>query len=381
MTKKIYNYSFDLDNETLEQFENCYKEDFVTEAALMPDAHKGYVAPIGAVLVTKKYLVPSWVGFDIGCGLIALELKGKNILEKINSSKEKIFKSVKKLVPMGLGETNKKHKVSKETTEKLSELLKKFESNPHDKKILNFIKSVGIRDIGTLGAGNHFISINSEEKQKGKDSVWLVVHCGSRGLGHRVAKNYMVKASNNNEKFEKTFPLDSDSQIGKEYLNVLDFGLEYALLNRMEIARRTKLAIEKVLGEEIKMELWVNKNHNHAIKEGNKFIHRKGATPAKIGERGIIPANMFDGSFLVEGLGNKKFLNSSSHGAGRIMSRKDANNKLSLKELKEKMKGIKTDFVLEESPEAYKDIKTVMEKQKDSVKILKHLTPIINWQQ
>ena len=381
MEKKIYNYAFDLDSETLEQFKHCYEQDFVKEAALMPDAHRGYVAPIGAVLVTEKYIVPSWVGFDMGCGLIALKLKGKNILEKINLDKEKIHKKVKNFVPMGLGEKNKKDSLSKESEEKLFKLIEKFKEGPHDKKILDFIKSVSKRDLGTLGAGNHFISLNKEKNQKSKNYVWLVIHSGSRGLGHDVAKRYMIKSSSNEKEYEKTFPLDSESNLGKEYLNLLDFSLEYALLNRIEIGKRVVNALEEIFKEKISSELWVNKNHNHAIKEGNKFIHRKGATPAKKDERGIIPGNMKDGSFLVVGLGNRKFLNSSSHGAGRKMSRKKSKENISLNELKKTMKGIKTDFIIEESPEAYKDINKVMQMQKDSVKIIKHLNPIINWQQ
>ena len=89
--KKIYNYSLEEDKETLEQFENCYSQNFVVAAALMPDAHKGYVAPIGSVLIAKNFVVPAWVGFDIGCGLIAIRLKGKNIFEKIYRRENKVL--------------------------------------------------------------------------------------------------------------------------------------------------------------------------------------------------------------------------------------------------------------------------------------------------
>jgi len=381
MKKKIFDYSISTDKETLKQFKDCYSQKFVTSAALMPDAHLGYVAPIGAVLITKDYIVPSWVGFDIGCGLIAVKLKSKNVLEKIKQNKERIYKEVKKAVPMGLGETNRNHEISGESRKKFSELLEKFRSGPHDKSIYQFIKDVGLRDLGTLGAGNHFISLNKEENQKSNNYVWLIVHSGSRGLGHRVAKKYMIKTSKSETDFEKTFPLKADSQIGKEYLNLLDFGLEYALLNRLEMGRRIVKTLEKLFKEKISSELWVNKNHNHAILERGRFIHRKGATPAKKGERGIIPGNMRDGSFLVEGLGNPKFLNSSAHGAGRAMSRREAKEKISLDEMKKTMQGIKTKFVIDEAPGAYKNIFDVMEKQKSSVKIIKHLKPIINWQE
>ncbi len=381
MEKKIYDYSLNLDEESKKQFEECYSQDFVVSAALMPDAHRGYVAPIGSVLITRDYIVPAWVGYDIGCGMIAIKIKGKSILEKVRQNEDKIYEAVKKAVPMGLGKTNSGSAVSEGTRKKFDELLEKFKSKEHDKSIYQFIKSVGLRDLGTLGAGNHFTSINAEENQKSKDFVWLVVHCGSRGLGHRIAKKYMIKTSGSEKEFEKTFPLKADSEIGKEYFNVLDFGLEYALLNRLEISRRVVAALEKVLEEKLESKLWVNKTHNHALLEKGLFVHRKGATPAKRGERGIIPGNMRDGSFLVRGKGNKKFLNSSSHGAGRAMSRTQAKKQITLEKLKKEMQGIKTGFVIEEAPEAYKNIFEVMEKQKASVRILKHLVPMINWQE
>jgi tRNA-splicing ligase RtcB len=141
-------------------------------------------------------------------------------------------------------------------------------------------------------------------------------------------------------------------------------------------------AINEILSEDLKYELWVNKNHNHAIYEKGYFIHRKGATPAKKGERGIIPGNMRDGSFLVEGKGNSKFLNSSSHGAGRVMSRKEARKKYTMHQFAESMKEVKgniSEKTLDEIPMAYKDIFRIMESQKDSVKFVKHIKPIINW--
>ena len=114
------------------------------------------------------------------------------------------------------------------------------------------------------------------------------------------------------------------------------------------------------------------------------FVHRKGATPAKKGERGIIPANMRDGSFLVIGKGNKEFISSSSHGAGRAMSRKQARENINASDFKKEMenKGILGNFSpssLDEAPEAYKDIYRVLEMQKKSIKVINHLKPLINW--
>jgi tRNA-splicing ligase RtcB len=126
----------------------------------------------------------------------------------------------------------------------------------------------------------------------------------------------------------------------------------------------------------------VNKNHNHAVYEKGYFIHRKGATPAKKDEKGIIPGNMRDGSFLVKGKGNSKFLNSSSHGAGRSISRKVAKKKYTIDQFEKSMKGITGNIskeTLDELPMAYKDIFRIIESQKDSVRFVKHIKPIINW--
>jgi tRNA-splicing ligase RtcB len=382
MTKKIYDYSIDTDKETLKQFKECYSKDFVTAAALMPDAHVGYAAPIGSVLITKNFVVPAWVGFDIGCGMIAIKIKSGNILEKMNLNKDRIHRLVNMKVPMGLGEYSKEKNLSKKTKREFKDLLDKFESKPYNKNVLQFLKSTAIKHLGTLGSGNHFIEIGYDEKTKNKNESWLIIHSGSRGVGHRVAKTYMISASGSKTDYEKTCPLDVKSQLGKEYLNILEFGLDYALLNRKEISYKVIESIEEALGEKIKCELWANKNHNHAIYERGKFIHRKGATPAKKGERGIIPGNMRDGTYLIEGKGNPKFLNSSSHGAGRALSRGQAKKQITLSQLKKSMEGIKgnlSEKIIDEAPMAYKDIGKVMDAQKSSVKILKKIKPIMNW--
>ncbi|MBI2043201.1 RtcB family protein [Candidatus Pacearchaeota archaeon] len=393
-TKEIYNYAIDVDKETLEQFKNCYSEKFVVAAALMPDAHLGYAAPIGAVLKTKGFIVPAWVGFDIGCGLIALRIKGKKLIERVGENQDRIYSQVMRKIPMGVGSYNKPEKITEKTKKDFKKILEKFEKKPHDKNVLNYLKTTAIRHLGTLGGGNHFIELGTDEqgdtpfakppKKKNSEELWLIIHSGSRGIGHNVAKKYMISASGSREKtkYEKTFPLDSNSEIGKEYLNVLEFGLDYALLNRLEIAYQIIEILKGVLQEDLKYEIWVNKNHNHAIYENGFFIHRKGATPAKKNERGIIPGNMRDGSFLVVGKGNGKFLNSSSHGAGRSMSRKKAREKYTMEQFKESMKGIKgtiSNKTLDELPMAYKNISEVMEAQKESIKIIKHIKPMINW--
>ena len=379
--KQITNFALDPDEKTLEQFRACYSEPYVVKASLMPDAHVGYVAPIGAVLVTRGFLVPSWVGYDIGCGMTAARLP-KNALKSIKENTRAIYERVKKRVPMGLGEIhNSDSEITEETKKTYKKILTDFKKGPYDKQVLQFLESGrAMRNLGSLGHGNHFIELDIDEK----GIPWIIVHSGSRAVGHWVATLYMKKSSGNEKEFEATHPLPVNSKEGKEYQNLLEFDLEFAKLNRLEIVRQAVIAIERVLGKKIRFSIWTNKNHNHALKESGLFVHRKGATPAKKGERGIIPANMRDGSFLVIGKGNKEFISSSSHGAGRAMSRKQARENINASDFKKEMenKGILGNFspsYLDEAPEAYKDIYRVLEMQKKSIKVINHLKPLINW--
>lgn len=374
-----------LDPATIEQFEKCMKNDYVIEGALMPDAHFGYVAPIGSVIITKGVIVPSWVGYDIGCGVSAVLLKGKDIQKKIKLNKQKIYEKINANIPMGLGKLSAEHTISKETKEEYKKILSKLEKSPHNEELFKWVKRKSLSNLGSLGHGNHFIELGENKKE-----IWLIVHSGSRNVGHHIAEHYMRQAKMQlvgqflGNDFEETYPIKSDSFLGKEYLSILDFCLELALLNRIEIIKKVIAGIESVLNEKVKYELWVNKNHNHAMRVGksNNFIHRKGATPSEKGERGVIPANMRDGSFLVIGKGNKKFLNSSSHGAGRRMSKTQARKEITIEKFRETMKGITATIELgtiDESPFAYKEINEVMLAQSESVKIYKQIKPIINW--
>jgi tRNA-splicing ligase RtcB len=215
------------------------------------------------------------------------------------------------------------------------------------------------------------------------DELWLVIHSGSRGVGHKVAQHYMQQASGSNREFECTAPLHVDEPEGKEYANVLQFGQDFALLNRLEMAKTVTEVLREVLGQdELDYELWVNQHHNHAIKTEDGYIHRKGATPASKGEQGVIPANMRDGTILVEGLGDANFLYSSSHGAGRCLSRTRAKASLDLATFKKQMSGVVgtvNERTLDEAPDAYKPIDSVMKAQQTSVRELKRLKPLINW--
>ena len=188
---------------------------------------------------------------------------------------------------------------------------------------------------------------------------------------------------------EGHYGLKTDSKEGKDYINDLNWCLEYALANRKEMMERIVAIIRMVLDKPFYLPTWselINRNHNHAeLKENKDYknycVMRKGATHAEDGMMGVIPGNMRDGSFIVKGKGNPDSLYSSSHGAGRVLGRKAAKRELNVEDFKESMKGIQGKIgedTLDESPLAYKNIFEVMELQKDLVEVITHVKPIIN---
>ena len=185
------------------------------------------------------------------------------------------------------------------------------------------------------------------------------------------------------QNIEGLHSFDITSTLGKAYIADMNFCLEYALLNRKHMINSIASGIlEQQEGwKGHKRVQFINRNHNHADIQGNIVIHRKGATHAEDGMLGVIPGNMKDGSFIVKGKGNSESMSSSSHGAGRVLSRRKAKEQLSLDTFHEHMTGITTnhtDANLDESPDAYKSIFEVMELQKDLVEVIDHIKPILN---
>lgn len=368
--KKTKIYAENVDERALEQFESAMAMSFAVQGALMPDVHLGYSLPIGGVVATDSVIVPAWVGYDIGCGMCAV--KTDIALEDIMERREDIFKSLYRAIPIGLGGTHNTEQPWPESDEL-------FRTDV----VTHLLDKKG-RQLGTLGSGNHFIEIGVDKS----DHVWIIIHSGSRGLGHGVATHYMKVASNSDKAREGHFGLSVTSLEGQHYMTDLNFCLEFALESRKRMLVETYLDISRTIGNvrSPMMELgdMINRNHNHA--EQNKdglYVHRKGATHAEEGMSGVIPGNMRDGSFIVCGKGNPDSLSSSSHGAGRVLGRAQAKRELSLEDFKEIMAsadvmGKVEDSTIDESPMAYKDIFEVMELQKDLVEVVDYIRPILN---
>ena len=356
-------YAEVLEEEALKQFESAMNCDFAVKGALMPDAHAGYSLPIGAVVATKDVIVPSWIGFDVGCGMCAV--KTSYNINAIRENADKIFKNIYRDVPTGF-----KHN----TVDSSCPALENMECTL---KMVEIFGKNGLKQLGSLGGGNHFIEIGYDES----DAVWIIIHSGSRGIGHAMATHYMKLASGDGKARDGHFGFDVNSQNGMDYIKDLNFCTHFALANRVEMINRIDAVMERYCGNRGDIEDLINRNHNHAELRDGLWIHRKGATHADEGMFGVIPGNMRDGSFIVKGLGNPDSLWSSSHGAGRVLSRTKAENTLSLDTFKETMTGITsnvTNKTLDESPMAYKNIFDVMKLQSELVEVVAHVTPIIN---
>lgn len=344
--------------------------------AIMPDAHQGYGMPIGGVLATKGVVVPNAVGVDIGCGMCALRL---NINEISNGDLILVRNMIKRLVPVGKGQW---HKV------------------PRDMDLMPpLADTTGIAmdqyykaryQLGTLGAGNHFIEI-----QKGSDgNIWIMIHSGSRNIGYKVAQHYNKLAISLNEKWFSSVPTKQelaffpiDTQEAKDYMAEMTYCVDFALANRKLMMDKALEAFQSVLdpgfrvGYSIEM---INLAHNYAAWENhygtNVIVHRKGATRAYEGELGIIPGSQGTASYIVRGLGNEVSFKSCSHGAGRNMGRGAARRNLNMTDEVLKMDGIIHDMhspeKLDEAPGAYKDIDIVMGNQTDLVEIVTELKPL-----
>jgi len=407
-----------LDSTAQQQFLDVLHEPYVTYGALMPDAHAGYTMPIGGVCATKNMVVPQFVGFDIGCGMCAY--KTDYTKEQIEANAEVIYNNIVEKIPLGF-KTHKNHQPLK-----IDLPLTDFADH--------VLQTTGLKQVGTLGGGNHFIEVGYGADEK----AWIVIHSGSRGFGHKIASHYMLQAylaknpheeklkkivddfkernekfkERNPEGFEKALkkftikqtaeisrksnldnikeilPLDVNSQLGKDYIKDQNFALQFAIENRKRMIATINDIMNEVLGGEFEFQdqnevRFINRNHNHADydEKRDEWIHRKGATHAEVGMRGVIPGNMRDGSFVVIGKGNADSLASSSHGAGRVMSRKKAKQNISLEDFEASMLGITgtvDENTLDESPFAYKDIFEVMSLQEELVDVEEHIKVLIN---
>lgn len=364
----------DLEDGALKQAKNLANLPFAFKhIAIMPDSHQGYGMPIGSVLATKGVVIPNAVGVDIGCGMCAV----KTSLDGIETDQlEKIMKVAQELIPVGRNWHS--------TDQVESGFMPDRPDESH--RLINENYEKATYQIGTLGGGNHFVEV-----QMGDDGhVWIMIHSGSRNLGYKTAKYYNDLAKDINDRYysqvlkewELAFlPIQSDD--ARLYWKEMSYCIEFAKRNRFLMLYRMKEAFNSVIKTKFEGNI-INESHNFAAWENhfgeNVIVHRKGATKANDGELGIIPGSQGTKSYIIKGLGNEVSFKSCSHGAGRMMGRKEAIRTLNLKDEQDLMKGIihniTSEAQLDEAPSAYKDIDIVMENQKDLAEIYVELTPL-----
>lgn len=369
--------------------------------AVMPDAHYGKGTTVGTVFASRDAFVPTAVGVDIGCGMLAAKYNDLRdaLLEMSEDEKKdalrRLHKEILRLVPVGVGQDHK---------EPQREAMSKFFNDVDDriggiwpvtKLALTYLspddrQKLEVKahtQIGTLGSGNHFIELQHDEE----GNVWVMIHSGSRWAGATIGSTYMRKAKELNELWHTGAPRDLDflpigSGVGDDYFNDMLWATTYAEHNRIHMLRLIETAIQNTFSIEAAQADFVHIPHNYADIEThfgeNVWVHRKGATPAREGSLGIVPGSMGTSSYIVRGKGERESFMSCSHGAGRRMSRGAARRELSPESMREQVRGVGSyafglsDRMLEEAPDAYKDIDHVMESQRDLVEVVHTMRPI-----
>jgi tRNA-splicing ligase RtcB len=302
----------ELEEECLQQAANIASLDFVERVVLLPDAHSGYAMPIGGVMVTKEHLIPYAVGVDIGCGMVA----ARTTLTVEDLTEDRLsawLDLIEERVPLGFDW----HK-----TPQNSEIFKK--SNvPKIPIILEKLEEARYQ-LGTLGGGNHFIEVQKD----GEGNIWIMIHSGSRHFGHDIASHYQNVAKRLRAGERLPGPnysyLSLSEKEGEEYLLAMKYAMKFARENRERILNSVLWGMKRVFPNSDVEEVY-NAHHNYAEKlvwKGEKvLVTRKGSISAQKGEKLIIPGSMGTSSFICVGLGCEESVYSSSHGAGRRMSR------------------------------------------------------------
>lgn len=368
----------DLDKEAQDQIHHALDLPFLKRLAIMPDCHAGYSLPIGGVALLDGVLWPAAVGFDIACGMcccLLTDIRADSIAPR--KTREKILKRIAREVPLGKGIQHERSVPCQE-----------FQSATGDRELDRTVNASATVQMGTLGSGNHFIEIGRSLET---GTVGVTVHSGSRRPGWCIADWHMHRANEVDKELPRGF-LSLTSDAGRQYLADMEYAEQYAHDSRthmMETVVRIILDEYKTKGKDTRFDMrvkgylagMINENHNHALVTPDGVLHRKGATQANRGQMGVIPANMKQGVWITEGLGNGQFLSSASHGAGRRLSRMAAKRKFDLSSHRMQMKGITCNVdkgTLDEDPRAYKDMARVMELQEGIVvKTVDRLVPMI----
>jgi tRNA-splicing ligase RtcB len=358
------------------QMDAAMKLPIAVKGALMPDAHHGYGLPIGGVLAAKNAVIPFGVGLDIGCRMaLSIYALPENYIQKKEYDLQKALRRFTHFGNDGALDFDVDHEVLESPDFSATPLLKRL----HGKASFQ---------LGSSGTGNHFVEFGNVEIHENNNLnlaagnyIGLLSHSGSRGMGAAIAATYtkiaMQKCKLPRE-LQSMAWLNLDDEAGQEYWLSMNLAGDYARACHDVIHQN----LQRVMG--LSPVAKVENHHNFAWKEmiddEELIVHRKGATPASIGELGIIPGSMTSRGFIVSGLGAPGSLNSASHGAGRKMSRTEARETIAKSVMHANLAENKTMLIggsVEESSLAYKDIEVVMNSQQELVKIEGTFSPKI----
>jgi tRNA-splicing ligase RtcB len=345
------------------------RTDDALQVAIMPDVHLSHEVCVGTVLATSRLIYPNAVGGDIGCGMAAMAFEASADLLRPEAHAARLLAALPRAVP-AMRHASRAMRALPDTLSQIP---------LSDPKLESIRRRDGLVQFGTLGRGNHFLEFQSDEE----DRLWLMVHSGSRAIGQAVRDHHLTSATRSASGL--TF-LDSQSPVGRAYLADMEWSRAYAGESRRAMALATADLMCELFGVRPIASSYFGCDHNHVRRETHggreMWVHRKGASPADSGEAGIIPGSMGTESFHVVGRGNADSLCSSSHGAGRAMSRDEARRKVSPRELERQFRGVWYDHRIahalrDEAPAAYKDVRAVMRAQRDLTRIVRTLKPVL----
>jgi tRNA-splicing ligase RtcB len=386
---KMWTRGVPVDEQAKAQLQNIARMPFVhSHLAVMPDVHLGKGATVGSVIATKGAIIPAAVGVDIGCGMMAVQttLKAKDLPESLAALRSRIERAV----PHGsVTVRGRAHKGSWGITPDSVVTRWKALAERHDAIVVKQPKLATKephKQLGTLGGGNHFIEICLDTEQ----TVWVMLHSGSRGIGNLIGQLFIELARKDMKKHFINLPdrdlayLVEGTEHFDDYVEAMTWAQDYAAENR----RAMMDSVLRVMREELRAfqlgEVAVNCHHNYCTHETHfgedLIVTRKGAVSAKKGELGIIPGSMGARSYIVRGLGNPESFESCSHGAGRVMSRTAAQKRFTVEDHIAATEGVecrKDKDVIDETPAAYKDIDAVMAAQRDLVEVAYTLKQVL----
>lgn len=354
------------------------------QVCAMPDVHFGIGATVGSVIAMKEAIAPAAVGVDIGCGMAAVKTNLK--AADLPDSLKELRSEIERAIPVGFNmhrdpAIDRALERDDRESRKMADRL--FHEYADLARVAQGLREKATRQIGTLGGGNHFIELCLDTN----DSVWMMLHSGSRNIGKELAEFHIARA----RKLAHNADLpDRDLAVFlagtpemQEYRRDLFWAQRYAYLNRLVMLGLYSKALKRFFPQLQEQERVIC-HHNYVAEEmhfgENVLVTRKGAIRAGRGEMGIIPGSMGTRSYIVRGLGNPDSFESASHGAGRRMSRGEAKRRFSAADLERETAGVecrKDPGVLDEIPSAYKDIDAVMQRQSDLVEVVYQLKQIL----